>query len=451
MRALLFGLPFTPVAGQPLASLLSSKTAAEETSAPLRVFSLRNALASDPDFLVFIPPAPVGHNAQNEHFLVIPTPARTFLAFWTSGIREPSPEHCVVYSRSLDQGRTWSKVRVLAGDPSGRTGRIAVYGFPVVVPSTGRIYLFYLQNVGHAEVREDSTGELHYRWSDDDGLSWSGPLKLPFPKAAISDPNPDVPDSWIVFQAPIITRRGQALVGFYRWAANASGAIINPLTHECEVWFFRFDNLLSESDPAQLRVTVLPEGAHGLRVTPPGQTNSVAQEPTVHELRDGRMLTVMRTLNGCPYYALSADEGRTWDTPRPLRFGPGRQVIPQPMAPCPLYRLQDGRFILVFYNNDGTANGGSGPLDYSKNRRPAFLAVGREIADADHPLVFTEPRLFLDNGGVPDGPVGLNQIASYCSLFEFEGKVYFWYPDRKHYLLGKIIPAALLDDSDLPH
>lgn len=423
---------------------------AQASATQVQVLSFRNALASDPDFIVFIPPAPVGHNAQNDHFLVVPTPARTFLAFWTSGLKEPSTEHCVVWSRSLDQGRTWSRPKVLAGDPSGHSGRIAVYGFPVVVPATGRAYLFYLQNVGAADIRSDSTGELHYKWSDDDGISWAGPVKLSFPKAALSDPNPNTPESWIVHQAPVTTRDGQVLVGFYRWAANPSGAVVNPLTYECEVWFFRFDNVLTELDPAKLRVTVLPEGDHGLRVPPPGQpANSVAQEPTIHTLRDGRMICVMRTLNGCPYYALSPDQGRSWDTPRPLRFGPGRAVIPHPMAPCPLYRLKDDRYVLVFFNNDGSANGGSGPLDVRKNRRPAYLAVGRENGDSDHPLAFTEPRLLVDNGGLPDGPVGETQIATYCSLFEFEGRVYFWYPDRKHYLLGRILPPSLLDDSGL--
>ena len=105
--------------------------------------------------------------------------------------------------------------------------------------------------------------------------------------------------------------------------------------------------------------------------------------------------------------------------------------------------------MLIFHNNDGTANGGSGPLDAARNRRPAYLSVGREIAHPDHPLIFTEPRFLADNGGIVDG-LDATEICTYTSLFEFENDVYFWYPDRKHYLLGKVLSNSLLDDSGLP-
>jgi hypothetical protein len=116
------------------------------------------------------------------------------------------------------------------------------------------------------------------------------------------------------------------------------------------------------------------------------------------------------------------------------------------MAPCPLYKLGDGRFLLVFHNNDGTANGGTGPMDYKRNRRPAYAVVGREAKDGgDMPLSFGRPTLLADNGGIPDGPMGRTEIATYTSLFEYWGRVYFWYPDRKHYLLGKVLSEDLLE------
>lgn len=42
------------------------------------------------------------------------------------------------------------------------------------------------------------------------------------------------------------------------------------------------------------------------------------------------------------------------------------------------------------------------------------------------------------------------QIGTYPSLFEFEGRGYFWYRDRKHYLPGRILTPELLDDASLP-
>jgi hypothetical protein len=176
----------------------------------------------------------------------------------------------------------------------------------------------------------------------------------------------------------------------------------------------------------------------------------VAQEPATQQLPDGRLIVLMRTRTGYIYFALSADAGRTWDEPRPLRFEPGGPKIPQPLASCPLYRLHDGRFVLVFHNNDGSANGGRSVADSRRNRRPVFLAIGRPIDHPSHPLVFSQPKLLADNGGIPAGPSRHTQIGTYPSLFEFEGRVYFWYPDRKFYLLGKLLTPQLLGDADSP-
>jgi hypothetical protein len=410
-----------------------------------------DALVSRPDRIVYIPAGWGGPDSTNQHFIVVPTPKRTFLAFWTQAEAENGPDQHVVMSRSDDQGRTWTRPVTLAGDPSGKSGRIASWQMPFVVPHSGRVYLFWNQNVGVVDAREDTTGALAYRWSDDDGRTWSDSRTLPIRKSAISSPDPDAPENWVAYQGPIITRRGDVMVGFTRWASKAVQAKGGLFDRDSEIWFLRFDNILSESDPTKLRVTTLPEGDHGLRVTSPDNKKvSVAQEPTFQELSDGRLIAVMRTRTGFIHYALSADGGKTWDQPRPLRFAPGGPAIPQPLASSPLYKLHDGRFVLIFHNNRGDAFGGKGVADSVKNRRPVFVAIGREISNPDHPLVFTQPRLLADNDGRTGGKKGTTQIGTYPSLFEFEGRVYFWYPDRKHYLLGKILTPELLNDAGLP-
>jgi len=70
------------------------------------------------------------------------------------------------------------------------------------------------------------------------------------------------------------------------------------------------------------------------------------------------------------------------------------------------------------------------------------------------PLTFKAPKPFLDTD--PEWDLGVEhsakvpQIATYTSYFELEGKHYFWYPERKHFLLGKLLDEELLDDSLLP-
>jgi len=409
-----------------------------------------NALISNPDLIVFIPSRSDGPNATNQHFLVVPTPQHTFLAFWTQASHENDPDQRVVLSRSENKGKTWSKPIVLAGDPSGKSGRIASWQFPVVAEQLGRVYLFWNQNVGIVDAREDTTGVLAYRWSDDDGLSWSEVHTLPIRKSAISHPDPVVPENWVVYQCPIVTQGGEVMVGFTRWASRKFQAEGGLFDLDSEIWFLRFDNILTEPDPTKLRVTTLPDGEHGLRVPHPDKpTVSVAQEPTFQELSDGRMICVMRTRTGFIYYALSRDRGHTWGKTRPLRYAPDGPKIRQPLASCPLYKLKDGRFVLIFHNNSGDANGGIGPADSKKNRRPVFLAVGREIDHPEHPIMFTQPRLLADNKGIPVGPSKHTQIGTYPSLFEYDEHVYFFYPDRKHYLLGKILSQKLLDDTEI--
>lgn len=228
-------------------------------------------LASKPDFVVFVPSAPDESDGTNQHFLVVPAADREFLAFWTQATRENDPDQHVAMSRSRDQGRTWSQPMTVAGDPAGKSGRIASWQFPVVVPHTGRIYLFYNQNVGIIDARADTTGAMAYRWSDDNGHTWSGPLELSIRKSAISNPEPDSPENWVVYQTPIITGRGEVIVGFTRWASTAVQKGGGLFERDSEVWFLRFDNILTEPDPAKLTVTTLPDGEHGLRVPFPGR------------------------------------------------------------------------------------------------------------------------------------------------------------------------------------
>ena len=412
--------------------------------------NLRNAMASRPDRIVYVPPQQKCPHTENQHFLVTETLSGAFLAVWTRATGEAMPDQHFVASRSTDRGRTWSPPAQLAPEPTRPPEQIASWGFPVVVPHTGRIYVFWNQNIGITSTRRDLTALLAYRWSDDDGLTWSNDMHmLSVPKAATSDPDPDQPENFVIYQAPIITRRGEVMVGFGRMGPGK--AVQYLFDNGCESWFLRFDNILTESDPSKLTITVFPQAEHGLSVPWPEKPQvSCCQEPTIQDLSDGRMICVMRTATGYIYYALSSDGGHSWDQPRPLRYSPGGPKIQQPVCPCPLYKLADGRFILVFHNTDGTANGGPGPCGGTQlNRRPAYVAIGREINHPDHPIMFTKPKFLADNRGIIDG-LNKTEICTYTSLIESDGEVFLWYPDRKHYLLGKILSPQLLSDKSLP-
>ncbi|MBN1422310.1 MAG: exo-alpha-sialidase [Planctomycetes bacterium] len=394
--------------------------------------------ASEPDGAVYIPKGREGPDATNQHLIVVPTRAGTFLAIWTQASKEAAPDQRVVSSRSKDRGRTWSAPILIDGPAID--GRIASWAFPIADPATGRVHAFYNKFTGQVDARNDTTGDLAFRISDDDGRTWSRDRwTIPIRTSATSHPDPAMPENWVTFQAPVFVAPGTVMTAFTRWASRTWDRTEAGLFDlHAEVWFFRFENLLGGADPARVRVTVLPEGDVGIRVPNPKRpTHSAAQEGTFQRLSDGRLFAILRTRTGSIWWSESRDLGRSWAAAEPLRYRDGGALVAQPMAPAPLYRLGDGRLLLLFHNNTG---GGGGNMP----RRPAYLSVGRETPDRHQPVSFGAAIRFLDNGDVPAGPSGHTQIGTYTSFFEFEGDRYLFYPDRKHFLLWKRVPDEIL-------
>ena len=96
-----------------------------------------------------------------------------------SGRKEGSSDQHVATFRSTDQGLTWEKeVRVEKPDAPENS-----YAVMLKVPS-GRVYIFYTRNsdnvrsiLSHDRTtsysRVDSLGHYVFRYSDDNGKSWS--------------------------------------------------------------------------------------------------------------------------------------------------------------------------------------------------------------------------------------------------------------------------------------
>ena len=170
------------------------------------------------------------------------------------------------------------------------------------------------------------------------------------------------------------------------------------------------------------------------------------------ELSDGRFYCVMRTAVGYIAYSISENRGRTWTTPAPVYRDADGELMLNPVVPSPIYKLKDGRYILLYYNNNGDANGGTFPCGYScfrTNRYPAFISVGHEDAkDRHHPIRFGPPKVVVDTQGKGLGVGGRTDAAAYPSLLEDGGERILFYPDRKHFLLGKRLTDAWLADCE---
>jgi hypothetical protein len=416
---------------------------------------------TEPDFVVYRPKAFARPDYENQHLIVNRTPIGDLLAIWTSATRENYVDQRVVCARSTDQGKTWSEPQVVDG-PENDDDHIASWAAPVV-SRVGRIYLFYNKYTGIQDRSPGNTGVMRCRYSDDDGHTWVMGCDIPMRRTEIDHPDPRVPCSWIMWQNPIRDPQERVVVGFTRRASHMYQPTGIP-DWETQWWWFmsqceivRFDNIDGGPHPKDLKLTFLPDDPTVLRVAHPKQPLvSYAQEPAIVFLPDRRLFLVMRTWAGRIYYSVSDDDGHTWRRPEPLRHWDGGDEMLQPKSGSPLYRMQDGRFLLFYHNNDGTAHGGTGPGDYLRNRWPLFLALGEYRAEAYQPIWFSRPKAFATTDGIGKpsidevGRTALNEVGDYTSFTEDEAGRILWYPDRKHFLLGKYITNEFLADMHIP-
>jgi hypothetical protein len=141
------------------------------------------------------------------------------------------------------------------------------------------------------------------------------------------------------------------------------------------------------------------------------------------------------------------DKRSIWDHPDPSAH---RRY---PHFCTPIYGLHDGRRVLIrhpAYKTSELLENYRVIDDQSKNRWPAFIAVGEYRPTADRPIWFSKSKLFMNIDGVPLGPRRVVAIGGYGSLTSVDGEDVYWHPDRKLFLLGKIITDELLFDLRVP-
>lgn len=406
---------------------------------------------------------------KNESCCVVVRADGAWLATWSQGSSEGALDEKIVCATSRDLGQTWSPPRIItASTPEYRRS----YGCPFVVPATGRICLFLHEGRQHGRglarnAVEVDAGHFGCMISDDGGETWSDIFRIPvFDRdisvfadrihAHLNHPPQVMPGGRVVLPFTQGMRNGATRRYWQLCCAEASLLV-------CE-------NLLAETDPAKFRFSLLPPGPRGLRVDAarhagnfaverlaaaydgrPVDLAGNAQEPTVVTLSDGRWVCVVRTYLGSPGFAVSRDEGRTWTPVERLRYAPDGAFIDHPHTMCPIARLPDGRFILLFTNNDGTRNGAAHVWDGgNRTRNPQWFAIGRDIPGEERNggLVFGEPRILAeaDDEEWPDG-----FRASACTgiampqYISAGGRHFVQYGLKKEHILLDEIPADVID------
>lgn len=407
--------------------------------------------ATKPDFVVFVPEVTDAgvNDTGNEHFLAFDGPDGSLMAVWTQSSAEMQPDQHIAFAVSKDEGVTWSKPRIIAGPKKAGDGHMASWAYPLVGRG-GRIYVLYSQHIGKFDTFFHHTGWLHGIYSDDNGQTWSKPQNVPVARSVNDNPDPSYPPNMLCWQKPLrLGKDGKYLAGFTRWTSFAVRK--NPTKEwrsaDARVEFMRFENVDDNPEPSALRISWFAANEKALAVPFPGFPDvSACQEPSIVKLPDGRLFCVMRTASGSPFWSISGDQGETWTAPRRLLRRDGGEPLLHPLSPCPIYDVGgntagSGRYALFIHNHDGHYNG-YGPADTGFNRRPVYLVAGRFKAEAAQPVWFDEPQPFMDHDGTglgKPGTAGRTDLALYASSTVRKGKAVLWYPDRKFFLLGRVI------------
>jgi len=362
-----------------------------------------------------------GYEIPSEHYAdqpyVVVTRDGNWLCVLTTGPSTESQQgQHVVAAISQDQGRSWSELIPIEPGLESADWHMTSWVTALAVPS-GRVYAIY--NYRDDEISTQHGGWLCYRYSDDNGRTWSGeryriPMRLT--KRDRENVTGGTHQFFWCIDKPV-TANGSVYFALPKLTTGM------PLDGG-EGWVVHSDNILTERDPAAIRWDLLPDGDVGVWNPALG---SVQEEQNIEVLSDGSLYMVNRTEIGHPAYAISRDAGHTWTTPQVMRYATGNP-IKNPRA-CPrIWKASNGKFLFWFHNNGYPGWGNSAV------RNPVWLAGGIEV---DGDIRWSQPEILLY---VPDPTV---RGMSYPDFIEQDGRIWVTETEKVVARVHPLDPALL--------
>jgi len=248
-------------------------------------------------FQMVVAPA-AGQNPRNSEAAIVPLTDGTLLLAWTEFYGGDGADHAparIVGLLSADGGRTWDGKYTLVENDGGCN----VMEVNFLRLETGALALFYCQ-----KNSEEKDCRVMMRTSTDEGRTF-GPAKQLSPDGKYTG-----------------LTNGRSL-------RLQSGRILLEAWENGDSYCY-----LSDDDGETWR--------EGGRVQPAG---GPSYEPACIELKDGRVLMLMRTGLGSQFASISADGGETWTTPEPT-------ALEGTAAPVHLSRVPTTGDILAIWNHN---------------------------------------------------------------------------------------------------
>ena len=355
----------------------------------------------------------IRHDGYSDQPYVVKTDDGAWLMCLTvGGLEEGSKGQHVVSLRSLDKGKTWIDTVDVESPENPESSYSVLYK-----TKYGRIYCFYNYNADNTRgvkwihpdfpdglcPRVDTQGHFVFKYSDDNGLSWSEKwYDIPMRDFEVDRLNPyggEIKYFWNVGKPLEIQDR--VLVPLYKirefgltFMEHSEGVLL-----EC-------DNIHTEKDPEKLNWKTLPDGEIGIRA--PKEVSIISEEHSFVRLSDGTAFVVFRTVSGHPYCAYSYDDCHTFSDPVPMTYANGR-IFKHPRAANFIWKCENGKYVYWFHNHGGTT--------YA-DRNPVFLCGAWEVDENGRKaLRFGNPKIALYD----DDP---KIRMSYPDLVEDEGEYY---------------------------
>ena len=381
-------------------------------------------LVNQPDYVVFTPKQNnlVTGDIYNDHFQVFDKPDGRLFAVWTQATVEGDVDQHIAFSKSVDKGLTWAEPQVLAGSRNQTNPQLRASWQQPMVSESGRIYVLWNQQV---TSRGPHCGNMFGIYSDNDGETWSSPKLVPMQRMSRDPEDPMIPPSWCNWQRPLrLGRGGRYLVGVSRHGKLPAEERIG-----CTIEFLQFDNIDDDPEVENIALSWLSSNENVLEVKHE-KFGSACEEAGIVKLPDGRLFALMRTCAGHPFWSQSRDDGATWSTPTKLLDRDGGTAYLHSRSPCPIYDREgpeaaSGTYFALVHNEFDF----EGDTEYQA-RGPLYLLAGTFNPTAEQPIEFAPMQLFAPRPG---------GNSFYASLTIVDGKTVLWFPDRKFYLLGRVV------------
>jgi hypothetical protein len=309
----------------------------------------------------------------DQPYVVVLPSGKWLCVFTTNEGEEGSGGQHIVSSISEDSGETWSKpVKI---EKPGKESKS--WAMPYLT-DYGRVYVFYSYNgdkiheLNGRKIREDIIGWYCYKYTDDEGQTWSKRYRLDVRETFVDRNNDwggDVQIFWGIGK-PVDVDKGMM------FAFTKVGKF---MLDDSEGWFFRCDNIHTEKNVNKLEWKMLPEGDHGIKNETFGLINS---EHNIFQMGNGTIYCMSRTISGYPTESYSYDGGKNWTLPQPPEYQNGNR-LKTPRA-CPrIWKTSNGRYLFWYHNNGGWN------FDI---RNPAWISGGIE---KDGKIIWGQPEILL--------------------------------------------------------